>query len=194
MKHVLEFTDYEKDKAWLILGKGPSLRRIKFHDFNVASINQAIEFYSLTTLAFFTDLEPVLDIDWDVPASVVLPFYPHWNQQTQNRSLKEILSFFKILRDKDYYGELYSYDLLPSDYKFFPEKPPIRSYLSTAEVVVETLALMGQKHIYTLGIDGGSDRAPQFKNSYRTVEVPYDGQFVYLKALEKKYGLVLEKL
>lgn len=197
IRHILE-AQFPR-KPWLVAGKGPSLRHFKMEwckEFNVATINQVATLIP-GQIAMFIDYEPFIESAPYLSVhgnKVVMPWVPHWREKPNSGTLETYLKFDSSLCALEQADRLCSFDLRTTqESPRWPAMSVIQAFNSTSEAVIHILALMGERKIYTIGIDGGMARAAQFQKSYRTYDVNYDGQFAHIEGLSKTYGLSIIK-
>lgn len=189
---------------WLVIGKGPSFNTGKMKQFIrrkvpcIATINQAANFMKAidekADVAFFHDIEPMLDVEPNRAYAYCLPWVPHFRARPDSRTLEQWRNHTVNLR-----GPIcYSYDLSTtgSELTHFKDQPRIESNCFTYESVLQILGHAGVKEIITCGIDGGSARHPYFVGTHQE-EKPssgYDYQFEAEKKWKAKFGLKIQRL
>jgi len=187
------------------VGKGPSFQPTDFCDeYQVVALNQAIAAMDGCCRA----IEHAIDYEawvglWgmDMPRirDVWMPFEPQWRERSGSGNLRAFRSHDRWLEWFDRGGRLYTYDLFGSTDKLpdAPDggnKPEIYSYSSTFEATLHILNLLGVKKVFTLGIDGGTERHPLFQNDYRREHVSYDKHKDQTDTLIKRLGMEVVKL
>lgn len=208
-------TDYPHDpnKPWLVIGKGPTALSCDFEEYwgspsrgsthNIICLNQAIEMGTIRGAGMhFIDYEVWLSIMSDTfceyaetAHSIIAPIFPHWRQKPDyTRSISDFLQFDKQLKRRSDEGELFVYNaLLPSHsyhpvWDIFPTYP-VHGF--SIEAVIQIIADLGGKQIYTAGIDGGAERHENWEDCYREHEVSYDAQQPHIDRICKERGLQL---
>jgi len=188
LQHFFEWARHQLDRErpWLILGKGPSFgRRTRFDlsNYSLLSLNHAVREQSVL-LAHMIDLDVV---DACGPAVlgragyVVLPWYPHVHNVPGKQSLQELVPNHALLRRLDDEGRLLWYDLSTAARRHGPG-PVVRATYFSAEAAVSLLALAGVRRIRSLGVDGGAQYSAHFSDLERRTllangRVDFDLQF-----------------
>ncbi|MCH7903464.1 MAG: class I SAM-dependent methyltransferase [Armatimonadetes bacterium] len=183
-------------KPVLIAGKGPSFaaRPNDIADkFHVVCINQTASFQHCL-LAVMNDFESWLDTEPKNPdTAVALPAIPHWYQSPGKYSLEHWVSIEKSARSLHERGLLYAFDMRTTRFRKYPDKQPVLAMYSSTESAIEILALIGVKHMFTIGVDGGSTRSKEF-HSTEGGPGSYDMQFRRISELQEQYAITVEPL
>ncbi len=186
------------DGAWLILGKGPSLQRRKEFDlaaFRKLSLNHVVREMPVEA-ASIIDIDVVPDCADQIDRNarfLLMPRYPHVKHNAADRPLETFFDQHPILKKLDQEGRLVWYNLATSK-KQDPGSPRIPAGYFSAEVVVNLLAEAGAKRIRTLGVDGGTAYAPQFKDLDERTRLAnghasFDIQFAGIIATVRRHGI-----
>lgn len=176
MQPILPYLRESKaaDRPWLILGKGPSFSRHSSLDLSkylVLGLNHV-------PLARPVDMTHVCDIDVFAEAGkailangglVVVPYYPHIRYAPREEyplpnCLGAETNTGPILSELDKQGRLFYYKSSQSVRFVHPPDAGtmIRVRHFSAVAAVNLLATAGVKEIRTLGVDGGTEYAPEF--------------------------------
>lgn len=201
--HVLEMFEKEPafaKHAWLICGKGPSFdsaKAIRFMQQNktcFGTINQTPnQFIGMKAdLAFYHDIEPMLDTEPNRAYAYCLPWWPHFRAKPDARTIEQWAAHTVNLRGP----LLYSYDLGTAAGPIrYVQRKMIESHCFTYESVLQILGYAGVREIYTLGIDGGSARHPCFVGTHQEEKpASYDYQFEAEKRWKALFNLKIQRL
>ncbi len=155
-------------KNWLIIGKGPSFNDIDKEDlssFQTISLNHVIKLKKVM-YSHFIDYDAFLDCQDSVLENaefLVMPFYPHLNNEVSKKSIIEFAQENKILNKLLNEKRVLSYDLISSKIRT-PELLLIDGLFFSGEVVIKLLAASGVTNILTAGIDGGQSYSHAFSD------------------------------
>jgi len=197
---------------WLVLGMGPSFSRhssIDLSTYRVLGINRVCCVLP-TDLTVVTDLEVFCAIGGHIEAgegAAALPWYPHRKfEPHRESSLQQVLSGAvsapancrRALRRLQRQGRLLSYRSSRSEKWPHPPNlgPPVRVRYFSAVAAINLLGLAGVKTIRTLGIDGGTDYAPEFAGlkPLENGQTSFDVQFHEIAWSVKKHRLDFARL
>lgn len=156
----------QPEDRWLILGKGPSFALRGRYD---------LAAYRLLGLNHVVREQPVLIahmIDADVVDAcgeaivrgaemLVMPWYPHVNNQAGARTLAELVAESPVLGRLDAEGRLLWYDLSTAPAPR-GDGPTVEATYFSAEAALNLLAHAGARRVRTLGVDGGSSYSGDF--------------------------------
>ncbi|MBA3319508.1 MAG: hypothetical protein H0T50_15655 [Gemmatimonadales bacterium] len=168
MKHFLEWSaqHVRPEEPWLILGKGPSFAlrsRYDLSGYHLLSLNHAVREQSVL-VAHAIDLnvvEACADVLEFQTRFLVLPWYPHVDNQPGTLSVDELRPNFPLLQRLADAGRLLWYDLSTSPVRHGPG-PVVQATYFSAEAALNLLALAGVHRIRTLGVDGGTTYSNDF--------------------------------
>jgi Glycosyl transferase family 8 len=155
-------------KNWLILGKGPSYSQIKnvnLNDYYTFSLNHVVREQPVD-VAHVIDIDVVEDCKTAIVNNarfLIIPFFPHVKKKPTRTNIYEFVEqmpVLKLLRDQK---RLVWYNLSSSK-KQVDSSPTILAEFFSAEAAVNILAEWGIKTIRSLGVDGGSSYAPNYKD------------------------------
>lgn len=160
VKVIEEISDAE-DRPWLILGKGPTAQHRRLwdlHRFHVLTLNHAALVWPHAALRHFVDWEAFQDCQASFPdgTRVVLPWLPHLNHVSTRRRLAEFA--LKAHRDLRYCS-YHSQRALVEDR---PDLPRLLLKKFSATAAFDMLLRSGIREIFSLGVDGGTQYAPDF--------------------------------
>lgn len=181
------------DKPWLIIGKGPSyqhINQVDLADYHVLTLNHVISQIP-AKISHLIDIDVFESCAGQILAQadyLVMPYFPHSNNQPGKDSLPELLKKLPLLAQMDQQGLLFWYDHLGIKALLKHGKWPvglhrqIRVNYFSAEAAVDVLATQGIKKIRTLGVDGGSHYNSVFEQSSPTTLLAngnssFDSQF-----------------
>lgn len=205
-----DFFDVIQDdgRPWLILGKGPTSEKYNLSvtdlGYRVFALNHAIKLCPSAEIFHCIDADvlndPAMQSFAETAKYLVMPYYPHFNQRPDpNMSLETFIRQRPILVRKNLKDRVLWYNLnsAPRLIKncFTPQIKIITAQYFSAEAAFDLLAKAGVKRIYTLGVDGGSERADSFRHlKFENPHGTYDAQFMNIVEICKKYGITWRKL
>lgn len=158
-------------KPWLIVGKGPSADRVdkvNLTKYNVITLNHACTLVR-PLIAHFVDIEALkvclegLMIDSrmrpDLPLYVCAPWYPHFNFRASMSTLATWLESYTPLPET----KTLSYNSTTAGRMLKNANlSTIRLRYFSAVAAFNILARVGERVIYTIGVDGGSGYSKHF--------------------------------
>lgn len=199
LKHFTELVFAKSQRPWCVVGKGPSFNPALLNQtdfpYNILALNQTCKYLAKPAASLFIDLEAFLDCPSEFYHPVLMPMYPHWEEVSQVRPLTEHLLFHSQLRRINKRGNLYAFDHSKGKQMHYSKNSLIIVETSVFEAALHILALLGQKTIYTNGVDGGPGRAKQFENSYqRNKRDNYSNQWPLVDRYVSRFELELKKL
>ncbi len=185
---------WEDERPWLVAGTGPSLDLWKpeMHaQFRVVGINKA----ALPTeadIAFFTDYGPAIYVFREatpkralVSSVFYMDMYPRW-------TIREFIASFPEMQKLEDNGNFYAFatNRRPDDENF--AGPPITFHITSGEAALAVLAELGEKMVYTIGIDCGHGHS----NLVDTEDTWFDYriQAPYLEKITERTGMHFEPL
>lgn len=182
----------KRDKPWLIVGKGPSFSRIWDIDLShyyIFCLNETINQVERCDIGHVIDLEILPRLEkWHCkgPRKFLIPYYPHLKCKVVDRCLPACIDHYFYLKQMDYEERLYTYNL--STYKgnfVHPQATYIKARYFSVEAAFRILANFGVRQIYTLGIDGGTKYAKEFKDlkPLTNGQPSFDKQFIEIKRI-----------
>ncbi len=155
-------------RPWLILGKGPSFSQRGAFDlsgYRLISLNHVVRELAVDA-AHIIDIDVVSACGEALIAHagvVVMPWFPHQQNQVGNISLLEWARRIPTLSTLAAQGRLCWYDLNTSPLRHGPG-PVVKATFFSAEAALSLLALAGVPQVRSLGIDGGAQYSPSFKD------------------------------
>jgi len=169
------------NRAWLILGKGPTFERlidINTNSYYLFGLNDTVN-YVYCTIGHFIDLDVILRLKGYDCEYLVVPWHPHVNNSPTNRTLKDWIKENKYLEHYENNGRLFTYNLSTWKQDHLEGYPVIKTRYFSAEAAFRILILKKIKTIYSLGIDGGIEYAREFKrlNPLTNGRKSFDDQF-----------------
>ena len=153
------------ERAWLLLGKGPSFDRIKEIDteeYFLCSLNHVVREQPVT-VAHFIDIEPVLDCQNILEQNaryVVMPFHPHVGCRATQKTILEFAAEIPALRALAQQERLVWYNLDTA--RAQAGATVFKPHYFSSTVALDILASCGAKTVYSLGIDGGGRYSATF--------------------------------
>jgi hypothetical protein len=200
MIHFLKLQEkINRQKPWLILGKGPSFSHCK--SYNLAEYN----LLGLNHVPLILPVDVCHLIDMDVlcekivrnSRKIVMPFHPHYENKATSRTLNEhentLLTTIKLNQ------KLYWYNLSTWKGKHRePIKPLVCAKYFSAEAAFHILGLLGIKRIFSLGVDGGKEYASEFSTKglkpFTNRRGSFDVQFKEIEKICLKFSITWTKL
>ncbi|MFK8020850.1 MAG: glycosyltransferase [Pseudomonadales bacterium] len=187
MKDILEWVK-ELDinaKPWLILGKGPSLRKLDTIDaskYFVCTLNHVIREVP-AKLAHVIDIDVVIECADEIDSNaefLVLPYRPHEDNKVSGKSIDDYITEIAVLKKLQEEGRLVCYNL--STTEPVASSPVIRAKFFSAEAALDLLATLGARTARSLGVDGGSSYSNKFEDMNETTRLnnghdTFDKQF-----------------
>ena len=187
----------ESDKQWLVIGKGPSFRRMRLEEvsnYHSISLNHVIKEVAVL-IAHIIDIDVLQgcsDAIYKNAKYLMLPLYPHVENKATSKSLESFFSEYPILKLMDDEERLLWYNsttsrLWDQNYPLIP----VRFF--SADAVVSLLAYTGVKEIKTIGIDGGKKYSDTFsslnkKTLLSNSRESFECQFLAIAKTLKKTG------
>ena len=186
-------------KPWLLLGKGPTFsRRSEFplSDYNLMGLNTVVREQTV-------DVAHIIDIDV-VQASadalrdncrfLVIARRPHERFRAGEKRLEDYFDELPVLRELDEQGRLVWYNAATS--APVGDSPSIGVRFFSSEAAMNILGEMGAKTVRTIGIDGGTQYAGEFKDQPELQNgLPsFDAQFRELEDIVAKHGIDYDPL
>jgi hypothetical protein len=155
-------------KAWLILGKGPTFGKFKpeFADrYEILALNHVVR-HVRCTASLMMDMD-AYEMCADAVASnaqfLLMPWHPHVNFRPSKKTLADFVAEEPRLKALHQEGRLIAFNA-QTGHMFDPldgePVTPIKFF--SAEAALNVLADNGVKNIRTLGVDGGSTYASKF--------------------------------
>ena len=152
-------------KPWLLLGKGPSFRKIKNIDIDkyfVCTLNHSIRELK-ADVSHLIDIEVFRDCGDAIYKNakvLILPFKPHVDCDRSSKSIYDHMNELPLLKKMDIEARLIWYNLSSS--KPNGVSPVIEAKFFSAEAALNILAACGVVTVRSLGIDGGNQYSQQF--------------------------------
>jgi Glycosyl transferase family 8 len=156
----------DRERPWLILGKGPSFQlrsRYDLSQYDLMSLNHAVreQPVRLAHMIDFDVAEACGEVLHGNAGFVVLPWFPHVRNRPGARSLEELLPESTILRRLETEGRLLWYDLSTAARRHGPG-PVVRATYFSSEAALSLLAQAGVARVRSLGVDGGASYSSEF--------------------------------
>jgi len=189
MQDLLQWaaTFHPAEKSWLLLGKGPSFRRLSHEEtalYYTCALNHVVR-EGPVTLAHIIDIDVVVDCAEAIDRNarfLALPYRPHVHCHSSSKTIKAYLKEIPLLKKLDAEGRLVWYNL--STTEPYGDSPVIRARYFSAEAAVNLLAACGVKTVRSLGVDGGTAYSDAFqdlagttllKNRQPTFDLQFEG-------------------
>jgi hypothetical protein len=161
-----ETVGIDKNKPWLILGKGPSFAKRSQFDlspFYTLSLNHAVREQEVT-VSHIIDLDVTYACGNAIQKNaqfLVMPWVPHVNNRAGSKNLSELVQTNSLLNLMDKQGRLLWYNLSTTPQKK-GDSPVISVRFFSAEAALNLLAKAGVGKIRSLGVDGGASYSSDF--------------------------------
>ena len=185
------------DRRWLILGKGPSFERrndYDIHSFSTIAINHVVRELrvDVTSAVNYDILRDCGDAIYENSRFLLMPRYPHSIPGDADLLLESYFQTYPLLRRMSLEGRLIWYNL--SSDPFYPGAPVVENSGFSVCILFNLLAMLGARHVRTLGIDGGLSYASSFADLEGRTRLAngmatYDNQFSDMMRTVKRYGL-----
>jgi hypothetical protein len=181
-------------KPWLLLGKGPTFsRRNEFplSDYNLMGLNTVVKEQAVE-VAHIIDIDVVgasADALRDNCRFLVVARRPHERFRASEKRLEDYFDEHPVLRELDEQGRLVWYNAATS--APVGDSPSIGVRFFSSEAAMNILGEMGVKTVRTLGIDGRTQYAGEFKDQPELQNgLPsFDAQFRELEDIVAKWGI-----
>lgn len=201
---VVDHISQRHDKPWLIVGKGPSAIRFPTitagRPYHLFTLNHACVFLpegDTDSVAHFMDLEAAqdcADILLRRHAPLCLPWYPHVKFKPRRESL---IVDPQIAGSRSEAFTVLSYNsTIAGNLPRNPNLPTIRVRFFSAVAAFNILAAAGCRDIYSLGLDGGNNYAPQFhpKDKLANGRKSFDVQFSEIARTIQEQNVVHKRI
>lgn len=186
----------QRQRPWLILGKGPSfgLRdQVDLNTYSTIALNHVVT-QQPVLFSHIIDMDVVDDCRDALPRNaewLLMPFRPHVQSRASGLSLSDFVPTVPVLRDFDRRGRLLWYNLHSGQ----PEGDyPVAGGTFSASVVVNLLAQLGVQHVRSLGVDGGTRYSPHFGHlTDKTLLInghqSFDIQFQEIESTTRRFSM-----
>lgn len=169
-------------KPWLIVGKGPTYGNIGTYgpdNYHLFALNHVVRDRKVT-LAHAVDIDVVAACAEAIDANarfLVVPWIPHKDFRPREKTLADYVGELPILAKLEKEGRLLTYDAETApEAQRRGEGPVVPLSYFSAEAALGLLALSGEKDIHTIGIDGGTAYAGDFKDLEGSTRLSNDQQ------------------
>lgn len=184
------------DRPWCVLGKGPSFsKHPEFPNLDVDYHTMGLNHVCRERKTFVTHAidANVLDEVRDLPSRteyLVMPMHPHFGFKATARTLEEMSIVHPVVRNFESMGKLLWYNLSTWP-KAHGSSSVVKVAFFSAEAAIQLLAKGGVRKIRTLGVDGGSSYANQFKDikAFRGGHTTFDIQTRYIEATVRDFKI-----
>ncbi len=190
--------EYDHTKPWLILGKGPSFKKyFKLEgEFNIFGLNHVAELVKCDITHFIDEDVISLKIIKN-SKNILCPWHLHQNSNVKFKTLQ-----YNIDNDPIFGGcqnKIYWYNC--STWKNYPNgsiAEIVKVKYFSAEIAFQILGLLGEKKVYSLGIDGGNKYAEKFSKMglipFKNRRNGFDDQFKMIEDTLNQFNMVWERL
>jgi len=163
-----EATEQDRNKPWLILGKGPSFAKRDQFDlksFQLLSLNHAVREQPVA-VAHMIDYDVVEACGESIDRNarmLVMPWFPHFKNRPGPENLASLSRRNALLERLKAQGRLlwYNHSLARETHG---DSPVIPVRFFSSEAVLNLLAAAGVRQVRSLGIDGGNNYSAQFQD------------------------------
>lgn len=186
------------DRPALVVGKGPSVDRIKELDlprYRVFTLNHAIKIVEVADGAHFVDMEALSDCAESVAEKakyLFMPYKPHVNM-TEGKEISLYMAWNAHLSNLSRSERLVTYNKVAVQ----PEKAgkDISCLYFSVEALFGVLGVLGFKTVHTIGVDGGTSYGKAFSHMTPLTNgrKSFDDSFPQLYKIAKKYKFVWMK-
>ena len=189
-------------KPWLIVGKGPSFKKIYEiqKDYNIFGLNHVAKIINCDILHFI-DID-VLDVDIIKHSKILLcPWHLHENSKVMWKTLPYHIdneSLFSIADKKLYWYNCSTWKkghYLPDQVN---KNDIVKVRFFSGEAAFQILGMLGVKKVYSLGIDGGSNYAQDFRKlgllPFKNRQETFDMQIKNIEHTLVQFDMEWEKL
>ena len=198
-----EITQKDCKTEWLILGKGPTFTRRAESDlsrYQLLGLNHVIREQPVD-IAHVIDLDVITSCEERVWLHnchfLVMPLYPHVGFRPSVHPLDHHVAAIPVLEKLHNQNRLLWYNLSTAGRMKHREGSPVVGvrYFS-AEAALNLLVMAGMKNISTLGIDGGTEYAPEFSNlkPLTNGQLSFDVQMRELDNIARKHQINVQRL
>lgn len=193
---------YDCTKPWLIAGKGPSFKKIYDlkSDFNIFGLNHVACLIKCDIIHFIDIDVLTLDIIKN-SKNILCPYHLHENNKVIWKTLLYHIdneSVFSIANKKLYWYNCSTWKkghYLPDKVN---KKDVVKVRFFSAEAAFQILGMLGEKRVYSLGIDGGNSYAQDFRKigliPFRNTRKTFDDQNKMIEATLQQFNMTWEKL
>ena len=163
------FKGTSPSRPWLVVGKGPTfpkIRELDLDEYRILTLNHVVREMSRTAeLAHMIDVDVLRGLEerqlWGAEY-FVLPLHPHVAFTATAKDLGDFFAEYPKLKTLHEEERLLWYNL--STWKAEPGSPVVDVAYFSAEAAIRLLALAGARVIRTVGVDGGTQYAGEFKD------------------------------
>ena len=190
---------YDHTKPWLILGKGPSFKKYSElkGDFNVFGLNH-VACLVKCDITHFIDADVLTTAIFVNSNNILCPWHLHENNKVMWKTLPHLIKTETAFGSCQ--SKIYWYNC--STWKKGPYLPVRREIVKvryfSAEAAFQILGMLGEKKVYSLGIDGGGSYAVEFIKlglmPFRNHRETFDEQFEMIDKTLKKLNMTWERL
>jgi hypothetical protein len=184
------------DHPWCVLGKGPTFsKHSEFPDLDVDYRTMGLNHVCRERKTFVTHVIDANVLD-EVPELssrtkyLVMPMHPHFQFKATKRTLEEMSTSHPVVRDFESRGNLLWYNLSTWP-KARGQSSVVKVAFFSAEAAIQLLSRSGVRKIRTLGVDGGTSYAQQFKDikAFKGGHTTFDIQTRYIEATVKDFKI-----
>ncbi|QDT66739.1 glycosyltransferase [Calycomorphotria hydatis] len=194
-----EQTSFKKD--WLVLGKGPTLANFDSSQtqFHTLGLNHVVQQFKVD-VAHAIDIEVIGDCESFLVQNcrfLLMPFIPNVRCANGRIPLYKYFDLLPVLRHLSNEGRLIWYNFHDGEVeRSHPEiaSPSISARNFSVEAALDLLGHLGVKKVYSYGIDGGANYAPQFRSLNSTSllangQKSFDSQFAEMDKIIHKHKM-----
>jgi hypothetical protein len=157
---------FNKEKPWLILGKGPTFNSRKDYNLNqyyTIGLNHVCREQDVT-LTHIIDYDVLVSCNESIDQNakfLLMPWIPHTNNRPGTQTLSELVKKNPSLRRLEQQNRLLWYRLSTAP-TALDDSPVVTVKYFSAEAVLNLLSIAGVRKVRSLGIDGGTSYSQEF--------------------------------
>jgi lipopolysaccharide biosynthesis glycosyltransferase len=195
----------EKDRPFLILGKGPSFEfrgDFDLEKFNLIALNHVVRELNVD-FAHIIDIDVVEDCADCLESQakwLLMPLVPHMNCRPTSMRLQDFVETIPVLARFREQNRLLTYPLWTG-----PRIPDIEPVLGTfsGSVVVNLLSRLGADEVRSLGLDGGQSYSETFsdlnditlfKNNHDSFDIQFSEISKTIRSTQMDYRPLIEPI
>ncbi len=199
---------YDITKPWLILGKGPSFKKIftiDYENYNIFGLNHVGNLIKCD-ICHFIDIDILNGTIINNSKNLLCPWHMHENSKVMWKTLSYAIKYnpmFSIAESLK--NNIYWYNCSTWKGQHFTQqsiriiKPEIiKVRYFSAEAAFQILGMLGIKKVYSLGIDGGYAYAKDFIElgiiPFSNKRKTFDDQFKMIEATLQQFNMKWERL
>jgi len=189
------------EKDFLIMGKGPSLElepRILRSKYISIGLNHVSAKYEVD-IAHVIDLEVINDcgeLIYKNAKYLLMPWHPNMNFAPHLKNISVLLCEFEVINKFAESGRLLIYNRLNGASQHPAGGTVVLPRYFSGDTVFQLLSKLGEKKVYSIGLDGGSSYSIEFSSlvPLQNGQKTFDDQFLEISEIERISDSKLIKL